>query len=99
MKMKDRVLPTITIPVLPTTNRTQPAKFYFQNSIPAGIVDELAKLSSGGWNEPSKAPITSNPLLCFRVKFHSAQKLIRHGGTELRTASESSSACKGNCQR
>ena len=52
---------------------------YFHNSIRVGI-------ALGGWNELSKAPVTSNPVVCFRFKLHSAPE-CRHGGTEPRTES------------
>jgi hypothetical protein len=52
--------------------------------------------ASGGWNELSKAPITSNLVIFFRIQLHSAAECISHGGTEHRSASETCFTWEGS---
>src|SRR5215469_4843150 len=66
--------------------------YYFHNSIPAVSQRSSHKVSGGGWNELSKASITSTFVIRFRVQLHSASEWIRYGGTEPGTASESCGA-------
>ena len=71
-----------------------PRLFPTRNAIRAGIVDQVAFLSIGGWEAFSKTPTASKPVDFSRVQFHLEPKPTRNCRSDSRTAKGLPSPCR-----